>query len=84
MNPVITDLNFTQIASQLLPQGVWGENTWNEWINQVKTSTNKNGKELFMPIRLALTGMEHGPELKNLLPLLGREKAFDRLNGKSA
>ena len=84
MNPVITDLNFTQIASQLLPRGVWGENTWNEWINQVKTSTNKNGKELFMPIRLALTGMEHGPELKNLLPLLGREKAFDRLNGKSA
>lgn len=84
ITPVITDLNLTKEASQLLPQGIWSEATWNEWINQVKISTNKNGKELFMPIRLALTGMDHGPELKNLLPILGREKTFNRLNGIQA
>jgi glutamyl-tRNA synthetase len=39
---------------------------------------------LFMPLRLALTGLDHGPELAALLPLIGREKALKRLVGESA
>jgi glutamyl-tRNA synthetase len=45
----------------------------------VKEATGRKGKELFMPLRLALTGLEHGPELKLLLPLIGEEKARLRL-----
>ena len=54
------------------------------WINEVKNKTGKKGKELFHPIRLALTGQENGPELKVLLPLIGYEKAFKRLNAIKA
>ena len=35
-----------------------------------------------MPLRLALTGYESGPELKLLLPLIGRDRVEKRLNGK--
>lgn len=75
-----SDLEFTKNASALLPEGQWDNNTWNIWINEVKQATGRSGKDLFMPIRLALTGMDNGPELKVLLPVLGREKVMSRLN----
>jgi glutamyl-tRNA synthetase len=50
----------------------------------VKRCTCRTGKDLFMPLRLALTGVEHGPELKALLPLIGRERALKRLKGERA
>jgi glutamyl-tRNA synthetase len=50
----------------------------------VKDATGAKGKALFRPLRLALTGREHGPELKALLPLIGRARALQRLEGKSA
>ena len=66
-------------AAKSLPPEPWSDATWNEWIGQVKEASGRKGKQLFMPLRLALTGMEHGPELKVLLPLLGREKTLKRL-----
>ncbi len=80
--PVITDAEFTKTASTLLPTGNWDNETWNTWVQAVKSATGKSGKDLFMPIRLALTGMDNGPELKSLLPILGREKVIARLGGK--
>ena len=50
----------------------------------VKDATGRKGKELFLPLRLALTGRDHGPEMKDLLPLIGRAKAAARLNGEAA
>jgi glutamyl-tRNA synthetase len=50
----------------------------------VKQATGAKGKALFQPLRLALTGREHGPELKQLLPLIGRKRAIARLEGKVA
>ena len=50
----------------------------------LKAATGRKGKALFQPLRLALTGREHGPELKHLLPLLGRERALARLRGETA
>jgi len=47
----------------------------------VKEKTGRKGKELFHPLRLALTGREQGPELKMLLPVLGRAKTVTRLQG---
>jgi glutamyl-tRNA synthetase len=50
----------------------------------VKKATGRKGKELFMPLRQALTAADHGPELKVLLPLIGRERALKRLRGETA
>jgi glutamyl-tRNA synthetase len=50
----------------------------------VRERTGRSGKALFHPLRLALTGREHGPEMKNLLPLIGRERADKRLAGAIA
>jgi glutamyl-tRNA synthetase len=50
----------------------------------VKEQTGAKGKGLFMPLRRALTGMDHGPEMGPLLPLIGHEKASRRLAGETA
>lgn len=84
VNAVIEDTAFTQAAADVLPPAPWNETTFNTWITAVKEKTGKKGKELFMPLRVALTGMEHGPELPVLLPLLGPEKVKDRLLSKRA
>ena len=78
VKPAIDD--FTRQAAGLLPPEPWDSSTWNQWVEAVKAATGRKGKELFMPLRLALTGMEHGPELKDMLPLIGRERALKRLN----
>lgn len=82
--PAVEDAAFLEAASQLLPEGAWDDNTWGLWTLAVKNATGRNGKLLFMPLRKALTGKEHGPELKALLPLIGREKVVNRLHGKVA
>jgi glutamyl-tRNA synthetase len=53
-------------------------------MNEVKVKSGKKGKELFHPIRKALTALDNGPELKHLLPLIDREKAVKRLKGEAA
>ena len=53
--------------------------TWKTWTDAVKAATGAKGKGLFMPLRLALTGVDHGPELGSLLPLIGYERARARL-----
>lgn len=70
---------FVQEAATLLPPVPWDEATYDAWLAAVKPTTSRKGKELFMPIRKALTGMDHGPELKKLLPLIGRDKCLSRL-----
>jgi glutamyl-tRNA synthetase len=47
----------------------------------VKAATGRKGKGLFMTLRKALTGQEHGPDMASLLPLIGRERALARLKG---
>lgn len=74
------DKDFIATAAERLPQEPWDENTWSEWTNDLKAETGRKGKQLFMPLRLALTGQSHGPELKTLLPLLGRKACLDRLS----
>lgn len=81
--PVIEDADFARQAAELAPEGVWTEATWSDWVGRIKTATGRKGKALFMPLRQALTGMDHGPELQNLLPLIGRERALTRLQGQA-
>jgi len=66
-------------AIALLPAEPYDATTWPAWTEALKAATGRKGKALFMPLRLALTGEEHGPDLKTLLPLIGREKALARL-----
>lgn len=84
LTPVIEDRELTDAAAELLPPEPWNEETWNAWVNEVRNKTGKKGKELFHPIRKALTAKENGPELKILLPLMGRIKAYNRLKGLKA
>lgn len=55
-----------------------GEAFYEDFVDALKPKVKARGKELFMPLRLALTGKEHGPELKRILPALGRERCLKR------
>lgn len=82
VEPVIEDADYLAQAAALLPPEPWTHDTWKEWTGKVKEATGRKGKELFMPLRQALTGMAHGPELDGLLPLIGAEKAASRLTSQ--
>lgn len=82
--PVIEDAGFTAEAIKSLPAGAFDEATWKAWTEATKQATGRKGKALFHPLRLALTGRDRGPEMQNLLPLIGPERARARLSGHSA
>ena len=84
ITPAIEEQTWASAAAALLPEGEWDESTWATWTDAVKASTGRTGKALFRPLRLALTGRDRGPEMKNLLPLVGRERAHARLSGQTA
>lgn len=64
------DVEFIATAKTLLPATPWDETSWKSWTTAVKEATGRKGKGLFMPLRKAVTGMEHGPDMSKLLPLL--------------
>ncbi|MFV0298590.1 MAG: glutamate--tRNA ligase [Hyphomicrobiaceae bacterium] len=81
--PVIAqeDHDFIAQAASLLPGDPWDRTTWGDWTGRLKSASGRKGKALFRPLRLALTGVDHGPELADLLPLIGREQTLVRLGG---
>jgi glutamyl-tRNA synthetase len=84
IEPEISSGDLLKAARETLPPEPWTQATWSEWTNAIRSATGAKGKALFQPLRLALTGSDHGPELKSLLPLIGRKKAEARLSGQSA
>lgn len=74
------DASFIAGAAAHLPEGEVTEDTWKEWTNALKEATGRKGKQLFMPLRLALTGQSHGPQMNKVIALLGREKMLARLS----
>jgi glutamyl-tRNA synthetase len=76
--PDTSDLQFLNQAFSLLPDSPVHSETWKQWTALIKADTGRTGKSLFMPLRLALTGRSHGPELAQLLPLIGREGILAR------
>lgn len=70
--PVIAkeDADFVREAMALLPDGPFDKETWGNWTSAVKDATGRKGKGLFMPLRLALTGQQRGPDMASLMPLL--------------
>ena len=84
VTPVIEDEVFAAKAAAVLPPAPWDQSTWKAWTKAIKEATGAKGRALFMPLRLALTGLDHGPELAALLPLIGPDKARARLSGTAA
>ncbi|MCR9114738.1 MAG: glutamate--tRNA ligase [Rhodobacteraceae bacterium] len=75
--PVIEDEDaaFIAQAMDMLPEGPHDTDTWGAWTTAVKEATGRKGKALFMPLRKALTGQGHGPDMAQVLPLLQRIRA---------
>ena len=73
------DKDFIASAAAHLPAGDLTGESWSVWTNALKTATGRKGRGLFMPLRKALTGLEHGPDMGAVLPLIGREKVLQRL-----
>ena len=57
----------------------WSDNPWGDLTAALKERTGRKGKPLFLPLRQALTGMDHGPDMSELLPLIGEDRARSRL-----
>ena len=76
-DPVIEDEDraFVAEAMTLLPEAPFGADTWSVWTGAVKEATGRKGRGLFMPLRKALTGQAHGPDMAALMPLLQVVKA---------
>jgi glutamyl-tRNA synthetase len=84
ITPAIEDADLVRKAIDGLPEEPWDESTWSGWTAAVSAATGAKGRALFHPLRLALTGTDHGPEMKKLLPLIGRAKTSARLRGETA
>lgn len=82
--PVLADPAFAQAAADCLPPGPYGPESWSAFTAAVKEKTGAKGKALFMPLRQALTGLDHGPDMAALFALIGPEKARARLMGQNA
>jgi len=76
------EYEYLNVAQDLLPNEPWNIETWDQWILKIKEKTERKGKDLFMPIRLALTGKTKGPELNKLILLMGYNKVIERLKRK--
>ncbi|MCB1519977.1 MAG: glutamate--tRNA ligase [Hyphomicrobiaceae bacterium] len=83
VEPVVEDAALLAQAAELLPPEPWDSETWPQWTRAVREKTGAKGRQLFHPLRLALTGRDAGPELKMLLPLIGRKRAALRLSGET-
>jgi glutamyl-tRNA synthetase len=84
ISPVVEDREFLDLAADSLPPEPWSAETWGEWTKRLKQETGRKGRQLFHPLRMALTGRESGPELAALLPLIGRATASARLSAHAA
>ena len=74
------DAAYVADARKLLETMPWSDMIWKDWTTALKDSSGRKGKPLFMPLRLVLTGLDHGPDMGALLPLIGKDAALERLN----
>ena len=70
--PIISeaDKEFVALAIKMLPVKQFDENTWSSWTKEVRNKTGRSGKNLYLPLRKALTGKEYGPDMSTFMPLL--------------
>lgn len=73
------DRTYLAQAADVAAQIDWSADPWHALTGALKEATGRKGKPLFLPLRLALTGREHGPDMAALLPLIGKDRALSRL-----
>lgn len=75
----VEDRDYLRAALDRLEAIDWSADPWHALTGALKEATGRKGKSLFLPLRRALTGRDHGPDMAALLPLIGRERARVRL-----
>ncbi|MDZ5761009.1 glutamate--tRNA ligase [Lyticum sinuosum] len=70
---------FLDLCASLLPEGIPDKSTWNIWMEKIKKFSDRSGKNLFMPLRLSLSGKDKGPEMKILISFMSRDLIIYRL-----
>ena len=85
ITPIVEDedADFIVAAHAALPAAPLTAESWSQWTTALKQQTGRKGRGLFMPLRQALTGQAHGPEMQHLLPLIGYDRVVARLTGAS-
>ena len=73
------DRDFLARAHAIAAEIDWASDPWHALTARLKEETGRKGKALFLPLRRALTGRDHGPDMAALLPLIGRSRALERL-----
>ncbi len=73
------DKEYLAQAAGALETLEWGDNPWKALTGELKQATGRKGKALFLPLRQALTGMDHGPDMSELILLIGQGKTCRRL-----
>ena len=79
-SPAPEDRDFLTKAAALATTIDWAGDPWKALTTALKDQTGRNGKALFLPLRRALTGLDHGPDMAALLPLIGAARAAERLS----
>ena len=77
--PAPEDADFLAQAATIAATLDWAADPWHALTGALKEVSGRKGKALFMPLRLALTGRDHGPDMATLLPLIGKDEALKRL-----
>lgn len=67
-------------AATAAPGIDWSADPWDALTAAVKEATGAKGRALFLPLRRAITGRDHGPDMAELLPLIARDQAIARLS----
>ena len=73
------DRAFLARAAELATEIDWSADPWHALTGALKAETDRKGRALFLPLRQALTGRDHGPDMAALLPLIGKDRALERL-----
>ena len=82
IDSIIENQDFLDSALEVLPTDQFNEKTWSTWTKKLSEETGKKGKELYMPLRLCLTGQNKGPEMADLILMMGRDKVIKRLSNQ--
>jgi len=82
IDSIIENQDFLDSALEVLPKDQFNEKTWSTWTQKLSQITGKKGKELYMPLRLCLTGQNKGPEMADLILMMGRDKVIKRLSNQ--
>jgi len=81
---IIDNSNLIEKAIEFFPEKNLDNTSWGSWCKSISGNSDYKGRDLFISLRKAITGFEYGPELSNLLPLIGKDKILSRMSGKKS